>query len=222
MVTPLGNDRDDSIAACRGLPCMSPCLSQHSSASSGVGSGDPSPEALAWWEAHAAWFLGSCGVATGGPWQGVSSLLVSRRAACPVLRVATSPPSWHPEAIHGVQRAARLGVTAESWQEYQGQCLPTKTQRIITGKKTSARVCFRNRLVPSSASPGGEGNWGGSDGQPVWPHVSLALGPGPGPRAPREVRPQKFFKCALVAYLRMQENTGDSDPSQNPRTFMSS
>ena len=41
---------------------------------------------------------------------------------------------------------------------------------------------------------------------------------------PREIRPetQKFFKGALVAYLYMQENMGDSDPSQNPRTFMSS
>ena len=135
------------------------------------GSGDPSTEALAWRKAHAAWFLGSCGVATGGPWQGMSSLLVSRRAACPVLRVATSPPWWHPEAIHGVQRAARLGVTAESWQEYQGQCIPTKTQRIITGKKTSAWMCFRNYLVPSSPSPGREGNWGRSDGQPVWGYM---------------------------------------------------
>ena len=52
------------------------------------------------------------------------------------------------------------------------------------------------------------------------------LGVGTGTRAQgsqgSKATDSKVLKCALVAYLCMQENMGDSDPSQNPRTLMSS
>ena len=147
---------------------MSLCLSQHSSASSGVGE---------WGSFHLSFSMveSTCCLVSGKLW------CCHWRPLAGHVVTAGQQKSWMPcaESAHLTSlvtpwgyswcpEGCQTGSDSRILTGVSGPMSPTETQRIITGKKTSTWMYFRNHLVPSSPLPGGKGNWGRTDGQPAW------------------------------------------------------
>lgn len=92
---------------------------------------------------------------------------------------------------------------------------PTKTQRIITGKKTGTGMCW-NHLVPSSPFTNGErlreGKWQACRGL----HILLALELGTRARVSHgnKTTDAEGFELWLCCLLHAGENVGDPTSSQ--------
>lgn len=118
-----------------------------------------------------------------------------------------------PWVILGIRKAVivsdRISVSS-----IRAHVSPTKTQRIITGKKTSTER-YWNHLVLFSPFTDGErlrvDRWSSFLG----PHILLVLEPGPGAHVSREkAHRRRRFRIVALFPVSMQENVGDTTTSR--------